>query len=93
MRLRQVLTEYLTERGWYQDPAETGWPGEGSGEVADSDWGWTVPEWENYWRARDGTMSRRHENFKEAVWTQLMREEDPETFEPFFADTRHLSEQ
>lgn len=75
--LRQILTAYLSERGWYQDLEHA---------QLNPDSGWTVPQWGNYWRKTDGTgtTSRRYENFLQAVQTQLGREDDPESYEHFF---------
>src|SRR5687767_3890547 len=54
--------------------------------------GWTVPQWGEYWSSDHldpvgpKPKERRYENLKDALWSQLLREEEPTTYECFFKD-------
>ena len=64
--------------------------------------GWTLPQWAEYWqpvaKKESGVASlgkpaplkpprtRRYEDLKQAVWSQMLREEEPKQFGFFFGD-------
>lgn len=55
--------------------------------------GWTVPQWGEYWSSDHldpvgpKPKKRRYENLTTAITSQLLREEEPETYAGFFKDT------
>lgn len=90
-----TMIEYLESKGWYYDKKRakdfTWIPAAQRKRSAPA---WTVPQWGEYWMAPysdDPThknfgksKERRWENLKDAVWSQLLREEEPETYAGFF---------
>lgn len=62
---------------------------------------WTVPQWADYWmkpysddptHENYGTpKTRRYENMRDAISSQLHREEEPETFGRYFGDPKEES--
>jgi len=58
--------------------------------------GWTLTQWDEYWQkpySDDPThknfgapKERRYEDLKQAVWSQMLREEEPKQFGFFFGD-------
>lgn len=55
--------------------------------------GWTLPQWGEYWSSdhlppKGPKPKRRYESMRDAVWSQLLREEDPEHFAGFFGDKK-----
>lgn len=52
--------------------------------------GWTVPQWGEYWSSDHlppkgpKPRTRRYEGMKEALWSQLYREQKPEEMAVFF---------
>lgn len=60
--------------------------------------GWTLPQWGEYWMepfSDDPThanygkpKTRRYESLKDAIWSQLLREQEPESYAGFFGDPK-----
>jgi hypothetical protein len=56
--------------------------------------GWTLPQWGEYWSSDHlppkgpKPKRRRHENLQDALWSQLLREEEPERYGAFFDDPK-----
>jgi len=99
--LQETIVSYLESKGWYfdwdhvlavwgeddDDEAEL----RAAPEVTRVYAGWTVPQWGEYWtspREGDGAPKRRrYESLRDALWLQLLREEEPGKFGTFFDDT------
>lgn len=97
--LLDLMIEYLEEHGWYfdWDHACFVWEKDSKEELLKS-WpdairrlhAWTVPQWGNYWSSpKEGEelppwRKRRYEDLKDAVWSQMLREQEPENYEIFF---------
>jgi hypothetical protein len=91
--LQDILIAYLQSRGWYFDEERARqftW-------VAKADrvrevTAWTLPQWGEYWSSDhlppEGKKpkERRYECLKDAIWSQLLREEKPETYAVFFKE-------
>lgn len=95
MGLQAQIIEYLESKGWYFD-----W--DHINEVWDEDsptslnkrpdairtlHGWTLPQWGNYWQTTEDKRKRRYEDLKDVLWSQLLREEEPEQYAFFFQET------
>lgn len=56
--------------------------------------GWTLPQWGEYWSSDHlkpkgpKPKERRYESLQQAVWSQLLREEEPERFAVFYGDPK-----
>lgn len=95
MNLQQVIIEYLESKGWYFDlerAKDFDWiPADRRERETPA---WTVPQWGGYWsepysddpkhKNFGKPKTRRYEMLKDALWSQLLREEEPENFETFF---------
>jgi hypothetical protein len=91
VNLQQAIIEYLVARGWYFDlerAKDFTWI-----DAADREReapAWTVPQWGEYWSSDHldpvgpKPKSRRYETLRDALWSQLLREEKPTQFEGFF---------
>ena len=102
--LQQTIIEYLESKGWYYDwdhVIKVWWEPKDDaerGEFIRRFHGWTLPQWAEYWTepyADEPThknfgkpKTRRHEDLKDALWSQICREELPEKFHYFFDDPK-----
>lgn len=102
MKLQEMIIAYLEERGWYfdWDHINEVWDdGDDSPntlnrrpEAIRELHGWTVPQWGEYWSSDHlepvgpKPKKRRYEKLQDALWSQLLREENPEQFAGFFGD-------
>lgn len=87
MSFQETLIAYLESRGWYFDKERAEkltWIPEA--ERIYRAHAWTVPQWGEYWATDDPSKKRRYENLPEAVMSQLLREEEPQTHGAFFDD-------
>lgn len=98
--LQDIIIDYLEERGWYFDYEHIMWVFEYKDKnelftkqpnIIRTAHGWTLPQWGDYWKpapnAVDQSTKRRHENLQDAMWSQILREEEPETYGYFYGDT------
>lgn len=93
--LQQQIIEYLESKGWYFDWDHveknlTWYSGDPREEILREAHAWTVPQWDAYWSADHQDDSkpkrRRYEKLQDALWSQLLREEEPNQFGVFFDD-------
>lgn len=93
---QETLIERLEAAGWYFDwkhvEEDLTWYSERErGDVLRTAHAWTVPQWGEYWSSDHlapvgpKPKRRRYESLQEALWSQLLREEEPETYACFFA--------
>jgi transcriptional regulator with XRE-family HTH domain len=97
-RLLPLMIGYLESRGWYFDweHIHDVWGSDSPGsldkqpDAIRSLHGWTVPQWGEYWSSDHlepkgpKPKQRRYESLKDALWSQMLREEEPEQFAVFF---------
>lgn len=90
--LQETIIEYLESKDWYFDEKEAKafiWiPKKDRIRQAPA---WTVPQWGEYWSSDHlppvgpKPKRRRYEKLQEALWSQLLREENPKQFAGFFS--------
>lgn len=96
--LMEMAIAYLTEKGWYFDHEryqEVWEEPAGSRGIREASC-WTVPQWGEYWvkpyhdkpghENYGASPERRYVSLKEAIWDQILREQEPEAFGGFFRD-------
>ena len=96
--LLELMIKYLESEGWYFDwehANQLTWY-DSDGERLREAHAWTVPQWDEYWvkpYSDDPThknfgapKNRRYENLQTAVWSQVLREEEPETYKVFYSE-------
>lgn len=98
--LQATMIAYLESKGWYfdwdyvrehDDPDDTHAISRRPDAIRVLH-GWTVPQWGEYWSSDHldpvgpKPRARRYENMKDALWAQLLREEDPERFAGSFKE-------
>ena len=98
MSLQETIIAYLEERGWYYDWEHVNavCDDDPPANAIRTFHGWTLPQWGEYWQKPYSDdpkhknfgkpKSRRYENLKDALWSQLLREEEPKTYAVFFQD-------
>jgi hypothetical protein len=95
-KLQEIIITYLESKGWYFDwehIREITWFRDDAETIRKAH-AWTIPQWGEYWMkpySDDPThanygepKTRRYESLQEALWSQLLREEQPEDFACFF---------
>lgn len=98
--LQERLIEYLESKGWYfdWDHIHEVWDEDSPTslnkrrDAIRTLHGWTVPQWGEYWSSDHlppkgpKPKKRRYECMHDAIWSQLLREEEPQTYGTFFKD-------
>lgn len=97
--LLEIAIEYLESKGWYFDQAwyrEVWEEGDAGPRGVRESHCWTIPQWGEYWAKPyyddpkhenyGAPKERRYESLKDALWSQILREQEPEPFETFFRD-------
>lgn len=102
--LFQATVAYLVAKGWYFDHEryrETWDEVAGPRGVREAHC-WTMPQWGDYWHkpfADDpnhenygAPPTRRYEALKDAIWSQILREQEPKQFEGFYAEKNEAAQ-